>query len=105
YARIRNLESTDGKVVKVAGPSTPVIMTGFKSLPEFGDEFVVVDSEKSARSLAEQQHMNRQNDAGKLNINSNEPMRMINRTNKLTELNIISKADVQGSLTSVIDSL
>jgi translation initiation factor IF-2 len=105
YARIRNLESTSGKALKEAGPSTPVIITGFKSLPEFGDEFVVAPDEKAARGLASQQQVVRKNDAGKLNINSNELMRMINRTNKLTELNIIIKADVQGSLTSVIDSL
>lgn len=105
YARIRNLESTDGKPIKEAGPSTPVVMTGFKNLPEFGDEFVVAADEKAARSLAQQKQMDRKNDAGKLNINSNELMRMINRTNQLTELNIIIKADVQGSLTSVADSL
>lgn len=105
YARIRNLESTDGTAIKEAGPSTPVIMTGFKNLPEFGDEFVVASDEKAARVLAQQQQNVRKNDAGKLNINSNEIMRMINRTNQLTELNILIKADVQGSLTSVIDSL
>lgn len=105
YARIRNLESTDGKAMKEVGPSTPVIMTGFKSLPEFGDEFVVAKDEKSARTMAAQQQTVRKSDAGKLNINSNELMRMINRENQLTELNIIVKADVQGSLTSVIDSL
>lgn len=105
YARIRNLESTDGKAIKIAGPSTPVVMTGFKNLPEFGDEFEVAQDEKSARTIAAQKHIDRKNDAGKLNINSTELIRMINRTNKLSELNIIIKADVQGSLTSVIDSL
>jgi translation initiation factor IF-2 len=105
YARIRNLESTDGKAIKEAGPSTPVVMTGFKSLPEFGDEFTVAADEKAARSLAQQKQSDRKSDSGKLDINSTELMRMINRTNKLTELNIIVKADVQGSLTSVIDSL
>ncbi len=105
YARIRNLETTDGKPMKEVGPSTPVIITGFKLLPEFADEFVVAKDEKTARTMAAQQQTVRKSDAGKLNINSNELMRMINRTNKLTELNILIKADVQGSLTSVIDSL
>lgn len=105
YARIRNLESTSGKVIKSAGPSTPVIMTGFKNLPEFGDEFNVVADEKAARNLAGQKHIDRKSDQGKLDISSSELMRMINRTNELTELNIFIKADVQGSLTSVIDSL
>lgn len=104
YARIRNLESTDGKPLKQATPSTPVVITGFKNLPEFGNEFIVVKDEKVARSLAaEAVHL--QGTGGKLDINSTELIRIINRTNKLNELNIIVKADVQGSLTSVIDSL
>lgn len=105
YARVRNLETTDGVAIKQAGPSTPVVITGFKNLPEFADEFVVVKDEKAARNISEQKHSDRKNAAGRLDINSNELIRMINRTNKLTELNVIVKADVQGSLTSVIDSL
>ena len=104
YAKIRNLESTDGKPLKVATPSTPVVMTGFKALPEFADEFVVVASEKQARLQAEQAAVSRQS-SGSRDMNSSELIRMINRNNQLQELNIIVKADVQGSLTSVIDSL
>lgn len=105
YARIRNLETTNGKAIKEAGPSTPVRITGFKVLPEFGDEFAVVADEKTARSQAAQVATQRHNAGGRLEINSNELLRIINRTHELTELNIIVKADVQGSLTSVIDSL
>jgi len=105
YARIRNLESTDGKPVKHAGPSTPVVITGFKVLPEFGDEFIAVKDEKLARSQAQTVATSRQSSGGRLDINSSELIRMINRTNQLNELNIIIKADVQGSLTSVLDSL
>jgi len=104
YARIRNLESTSGKVLKEAGPSTPVVMTGFKSLPEFGDTFTVVKDEKTARNLAAQSATDSQKGA-RSDINSGELIRMINRSNELNELNIIIKADVQGSLTSVADSL
>lgn len=104
YARVRNLESTSGEVLKEAVPSTPVRITGFKSLPEFGDEFVAVKDEKAARALAEQASEHAR-EGGRLDINSNELIRMINRSNELTELNVIVKADVQGSLTSVIDSL
>jgi translation initiation factor IF-2 len=104
YARVRNLESSAGKVITQAGPSTPVLMTGFKKTPEFGDEFQVVATEKEARTMAEQQAA-RQNQSGRLDMNSNELIRIINRNNKVSELNIIIKADVQGSLTSVIDSL
>ena len=105
YAKIRNLESTDGKPIKEAGPSTPVAITGFKTLPEFGDEFVVVKDEKSARSQATAAADIKQSQGGRSGIGSSELIRLINRDNKLQELNIIVKADVQGSLTSVIDSL
>ncbi len=104
YARIRNLESTSGEVLKQAGPSTPVVMTGFKSLPEFGDTFVAVVDEKTARAKASQSATD-QKSGGRMDINSGELIRMINRSNEVNELNIIVKADVQGSLTSVIDSL
>jgi translation initiation factor IF-2 len=105
YARIRNLETTSGKPIKEAGPSTPVRITGFKVLPEFGDEFIAVKDEKVARNQSSVVATQRHNAGGRLEINSNELLRIINRTHELTELNIIVKADVQGSLTSVIDSL
>ncbi len=104
YARVRNLETTTGKPITTAGPSTPVVMTGFKKTPEFGDQFQVAKNEKEARLLAEQRAAARQT-SGRLDMNSNELIRMINRSNKITELNVIVKADVQGSLTSVIDSI
>ena len=105
YARIRNLESTDGKTIKEARPSTPVIITGFKSLPEFGDRFVVVDNEKTARAQAEEATAAKRGMNSNAGLSSAELIRMINRSNQVSELNIIVKADVQGSLTSVIDSL
>jgi translation initiation factor IF-2 len=103
YARVRNLETTDGTPIKSAGPSTPVIITGFKSLPEFGDTFETVKDEKAARNLSASRSTHAQ--SGKTDINSSELIRMINRSNEMTELNVLIKADVQGSLTSVIDSL
>lgn len=105
YARVRNLEATDGSVLKEAKPSTPVRITGFKALPEFGDEFLAVKDEKTARTQAAALAAQRQAGGGRLDINSSELIRIINRTNELTELNVLIKADVQGSLTSVIDSL
>lgn len=106
YARIRNLEATNGKPIKEAGPSTPVLITGFKTLPEFGDEFTAYSDEKSAKNAAQAVVITRQKSgAGRSDMNSSELLRIINRTNKVTELNIIIKADVQGSLTSVLDSL
>lgn len=105
YAKIRNLETAEGQPIKQATPSTPVTITGFKALPEFGDEFTVVANEKTARAEAAKAASERQAAGGHLDIGSSELIRLINRDNKLQELNVIIKADVQGSLTSVIDSL
>jgi translation initiation factor IF-2 len=106
YAKVRNLEATtDNKPIKFATPSTPVVITGFKTLPEFGDEFAAVASEKEARSSSVAQANENNSRGGRLDIGSNELIRLINRDKKLSEFNIIVKADVQGSLTSVIDSL
>jgi translation initiation factor IF-2 len=105
YAKIRTLQTTDGVQIKSAGPSTPVVITGFKSSPEFGDEFTVVKDEKVARIQAEQSNDLKRSSNGTGDMTSGELIRMINRNNKVQELNIIVRADVQGSLTSVIDSL
>ena len=104
YARVRNLESTAGKAIKEATPSTPVVITGFKTLPEFADTFTAVDNEKLARAQTETNAA--QSAAGnKTQINSTELIRIIDRSNQVNQYNVIIKADVQGSLTSVIDSL
>ena len=105
YAKIRNLETTDGKPLKSATPSMPVLISGFKTLPEFGDEFTTVKNEKEARLQSSNTTAEGNASSSRMNIGSNELIRLINRDNKLQELNIIIKADVQGSLTSVIDSL
>ncbi len=105
YGKIRNLEGTDGVLIKEATPSMPVIITGFRQLPEFGDSFTIVKNEKEARSLAAKEAQTRSGAGGHVNIGSSELIRLINRSNQLQEFNIIVKADVQGSLTSVIDSL
>ncbi len=105
YAKVRNLESTAGKPITQAGPSMPVVITGFKQLPEFADEFQVVSSEKAARAAAEAKGQERQTTGSHNNMNSSEMIRIIDRQTKMTEFNIIIKADVQGSLTSVADSL
>jgi translation initiation factor IF-2 len=106
YAKVRNLETTtNAKALKEAPPSTPVVITGFKTLPEFGDEFMVVANEKLARTQSSEQANQNQSRGGRLDIGGNELIRLIDRDQKLSEFNIIIKADVQGSLTSVIDSL
>lgn len=105
YAKVRTLETTGGKVLKNAGPSSPVTISGFKNLPEFGDEFVVVKNEREARLQAEKKSEQKRSGGKNADITSSELIRIINRSKSVQELNIIVRADVQGSLTSVIDSL
>lgn len=105
YAKVRTLETPDGKSVKEAGPSTPVVVSGFKALPEFGTPFDVVVNEKLARSRSEEAAANTQA-RGKLSgATAGDLLKAMTRTTELQELTVIVKADVQGSLTSVVDSL
>ena len=105
YAKVRNLESTDGQPIEQATPSTPVVITGFKTLPEFGDEFSIVPNEKEARSAAEQRANQRASGNTGHGVTSSDLLRIMNRNQETTELNVVVKADAQGSLTSVSDSL
>lgn len=105
YAKVRSLQSTDGKPLTQATPSMPVVITGFKTLPEFGDEFKAEANEKAARNLAEGVASDRHKSHVRQDLGSSELIGLINRRNQLTQLNVLLKADVQGSLTSVSDSL
>jgi translation initiation factor IF-2 len=105
YAKIRTLQSTDGKLIKQATPSTPVIIAGFKALPQFGNEFTVVKDEKTARAQAEKMTEQQSSNAANNNMSGSELIRIINRKKQVQEFNVIVRADVQGSLTSVVDSL
>lgn len=104
YAKVRNLESPLGDKLEKAEPSTPVVLTGFKTLPRFGDEFTVVKNEKEARSLLDNQARN-QSKSKSQDISGGELIRMIDKQKQVSELHVVVKADVQGSLKSVIDSL
>lgn len=105
YGKVRTLLDFQGKPLKVAGPSTPVTVTGFKELPQFGDEFLIVKSEKEARVLNEKARVEREKAAASTNVTGADMLKMISQKHESQELKIIVKADVQGSLTSVIDSL
>ena len=105
YAKIKLLEDTDGHKILKAGPSTPVILIGFKSLPEFGNQFKVVENEKVARQQASENSVNIHNVTGQAGMTSSELINLINKKSATQELHVLIKADVQGSLTSVIDSL
>lgn len=105
YGKIRSLESTDGAAIESAGPSTPVVISGFRALPEFGDEFSVARSEKEAKKQVETVRRGARNTSKSGVSSGSQLLRMMNRTTEVAEFNVIVKADVQGSLTSVTDSL
>lgn len=104
YGKVRTLGDFADRPIKEAGPATPVIVTGFKELPEFGDRFNVVKSEKEARNLAAK-NAAEEKEVLTTNLSSTDLLGMMNRKAEQQELNVIVRADVQGSLTSVLDSL
>ena len=103
--RVRTMSDFTGKTLKEAGPATPVTVTGFKEIPQFGDTFVTVKSEKEARRLATENRLERERNAASSNVTGADMLKMISQKHDTKDFNVIVKADVQGSLTSVIDSL
>lgn len=105
YAKIRTVENTSGEQLEKAGPSMPVVITGLRDLPDFGDEFDAWPSEKAAREKATQEAQERHGGGRSAATTGSELLRIISQKSQLTEFNVVIKADVQGSLTSVVDSL
>ena len=105
YGKVRTLLDFTGKPIKSAGPSTPVTVTGFKELPQFGDVFSIAKNERDARHQTEQARIEREKNAASTNVTGADLLKMMNQKHDSQDLNVIVKADVQGSLTSVMDSL
>ncbi len=105
YGKVRTLLDFMGKTLKEAGPSTPVTVTGFKELPQFGDTFAIVKNEKEARQQVSIARIEQEKNAASTNITGADLLKMMSQQTESQDLNVIVKADVQGSLTSVIDSL
>lgn len=105
YGKVRTLTDFAGKTIKGAGPSTPVTVTGFKELPQFGDTFTIVKNEKEARVHAERTRQERERERASTNVTGADLLKMMNQQHNAQDFNVIVKADVQGSLTSVVDSL
>lgn len=104
--RIRAMRDDKGKSVKSAGPSTPVEIMGLTEVPEAGDTFYEVKNEKMAKHLIER----RKRQAREKAINSNTKVTLDNLFSQMEEgnlkvLNLIVKADVQGSVEAVKQSL
>ena len=105
YGKVRTLLNCKGENLKKAGPSTPVTVTGFKELPQFGDIFKIVKNEKTARTLSQQAKIEADRNAATANTTSADLLKMMTQKRDAEDFNILIKADVQGSLTSVSDSL
>ena len=105
YGRVRTMSDFRGQIMKMAGPSTPVNVTGFKELPQFGDSFRLAKNEKEARHLAQAARLEQEKMAASTNVTSSDILKMMSQQHDAESFNVLVKADVQGSLTSVIDSL
>ena len=104
--RIRTMTDENGKKLKKAGPSTPVEITGFTEVPEAGETFYEVKDEKTAKHLMEKRKRQARDKA----LNSTNRITLDDLFNQiaqgnLKQLNIIVKADVQGSVEAVKQSL
>ena len=105
YAKIRTMLDWKGKPKGKATPSTPVTVTGFKELPNFGDKFVEVADERTARKMALLNANASASDLASSNVTSTDLLRMMNTADNSKVFNVLIKGDVLGSVTSVVDSL
>lgn len=105
WGKIRTLEDWRGKSARQAGPSTPATVTGFRDVPPFGTYIEEVKNEREAKALASKHYDELIRSTANANITGAELLKMMNRQTKQQEIAFVVKADVQGSLTSVVDSL
>ena len=106
YGRVRALFDESGKQVESAGPSIPVQMLGLSGVPEAGDEFVVVADEKLARNVVSEREALRREKRLVTRTNTLEDvMAMMGKGEGQQTLNILIKADVQGSAEALRESL
>ncbi|MFQ5401002.1 MAG: translation initiation factor IF-2 [Anaerolineae bacterium] len=107
YGRIKAMFDFNGKRVKEAGPSTPVSVAGLNGIPKAGDQFRVVESEKVARKIIQQQQNELRSPSAttqRAAISLDEFFSRL-QEGETKSLNLIIKADVQGSLEPIVNSL
>jgi translation initiation factor IF-2 len=105
HGRLRALSDYKGKPVKKAGPSTPVAVMGLNEVPSAGDLFEVVDSEKEARLIvAERLALAKAQAQTKKKVSLEDLFANV-QSGEAKELNLIVKADVQGSLDPIVSEL
>ncbi len=98
WGKVKTMRDGHNRNLKEAGPSTPVEITGLSGLPEAGDEFIVVANEQTAREIAEQRTFDRRHLSHQPKKATLESIFQQATDTKKKVLNIVLRADVQGSL-------
>jgi translation initiation factor IF-2 len=102
--KVKSLIDDRGKPLKEAGPSTPVKVLGFSGLPQAGDEFLVMESERSAKTLSEERLLGRR--ADKLAAPQRATLEsLLEAADGKKHLRIVLKCDAQGSLEALTGAL
>ncbi|WP_404978324.1 translation initiation factor IF-2 [Alicyclobacillus fastidiosus] len=106
YGRVRAMVNDLGRRMKQAGPSTPVEIQGLGGVPSAGDQFVVYDDERSARNLVDKRTNREKQEQMQTTskVTLDDLYRQI-QEGKVAELNVIVKADVQGSVEALVQSI
>ncbi|OEH92318.1 translation initiation factor IF-2 [Bacillus solimangrovi] len=106
FGRVRAMVNDLGRRVKEAGPSTPVEITGLNDVPQAGDPFLVFKDEKKARQIGEAraQKLLEEQRGEKTKVSLDDLFEQI-KQGEMKELNLILKADVQGSAEALASSL
>ena len=106
YGKLRAMFDDKGRRIDVAGPSIPVEIQGLSGVPQAGDEFVVVEDEKRAKQVSQHRQLKqRENELIKTSKLTLENLFDNIKEGGVKELNLVIKADVQGSLEAIIDAL
>ncbi len=106
YGRVRAMENELGQRIEEAGPSTPVQMTGFDGSPQAGDKLNVTEDEKTAKEIAiKRQQIKREQELRKVKHMSLDDIARRMSAGEVSELNIIIKGDVDGSIEALSGSL
>ena len=105
YGKVRTMVDDKGRRIKKAGPSEPVEISGLSGIPEAGDDFIVLPSDKEARQLAESRlQMEKNAKLAKARVSLDDLFSRI-QEGEIQDINIIVKADVQGSVEAITQSL
>jgi translation initiation factor IF-2 len=104
YGRVRAMLDEHGQTLDVAGPSRPVQVLGFTSVPGAGDSFIVADDDRTARQIAEKRQLVSRN-ASLAKARKKVSLEDFLEQSKVTTLNLILKGDVSGSVEALEDAL